>query len=141
MATLAVNKTDVQKFAASATDDQVDALLEGTLATARRLAPCLKADVTTLTDDQAAEAKDIIVGVVLRRLEVGAGTTTNLIAGPYQEVQAQPSQDPRRSSKFTPGEVRDLQAICSVQKGGAFTITLGYDATDALAEDWTPADA
>ena len=139
MATLTVTRQDVQVFATSASNAQVDALLAGTLARAKRIAPCLfSEDPTPPSADALAEAKDIIVQAVVRNIEAGTGEVTTLIAGPMQQTV---DTTKRRTVRLRPDEIRELQNLCGIKRGGAFTIALGYDATDFGTEDWTPDDA
>lgn len=133
MAALTIDRADVQKFVPGASDDVVDEILAGTMARARRIAPCLAAE--DLSDDIKAEARDILLNILVRAVETGTGEVTTLIAGPMQQTV---DTTKRRAQRFRPDEIRELQALCGIQKGGAYTITLGYDANDAYAEEWTP---
>lgn len=134
MAAITVTRGEVQAFLPGASDAIVDALIEGTLARAALLAPCLLDD-DDLTDTQIAAARDILLGVIIRAVEAGSGETINIIAGPFQ--QGFDSQK-RRNARFKPDEIRDLQALCGIKRGGAFTIVLTHDDYDYLQEDMTP---
>jgi len=114
--------SDVTVFSPNASEDMVEALIAGTVARAARFAPCLKED--SLDEVSLAAAKDILIGVVLRALEAGTGEVTSLMAGSFQQ-NIDTTQ--RRVQRFRPDEIRELQQICGITKGGAFTITLGED--------------
>lgn len=123
--------SDVTVFSPNASEDMVEALIAGTVARAARFAPCLKED--DLDADSVAAAKDILVGVILRALEAGTGEVTSLMAGSFQQNI---DTTKRRVQRFRPDEIRELQQICGITRGGAFTITLGEDVIeeDVVAE-------
>jgi hypothetical protein len=117
-----ITVSDVMTFSPNASEDVVEALIAGTIARAARFAPCIKGD--DLDEDSVAAAKDVLVGVILRAIEVGAGETTTMMAGSFQQTI---DTTKRRVQRFRPDEIRELQAICGITRGGAFTITLGQD--------------
>lgn len=121
-----ITVADVTTFSPNASEDAVEALIAGTVARAALLAPCLKED--GLDEDSAAAAKDILVGVILRALESGTGEVSSLMAGSFQQ-QIDTTQ--RRTQRFRPDEIRELQRICGITRGGAFTIELGQDEVDS----------
>lgn len=134
MAAVVILKDDVQTFLPGASDAIVEALIAGTMARAALFAPCIVDD--DLAANLAAAAKDILLGVIIRAVEAGSGETINIIAGPFQ--QGMDSQK-RRNARFKPDEIRDLQTLCGIRRGGAFTITLTRDDNDYLLEDTTMA--
>jgi hypothetical protein len=134
--TVQISPGDVLVFLPGANEALVQAIIDGTMARARRLAPCL-ADESEDADFLAA-AKDILVGIVVRAVEVSGGETVNIIAGPFQQGL---DSSKRRATRFRPDEIRDLQALCGIRRGGAFTITLTHDDNDAFIEDVTVDDA
>jgi len=121
-----ITVSDVTTFSPNASEDAVEALIAGTLARAAKIAPCLKGD--DLDEDSMAAAKDVLVGVILRALEVGTGEVTTMMAGSFQQTI---DTTKRRAQRFRPEEIRELQQICGITRGGAFTITLGQDEIDA----------
>jgi hypothetical protein len=121
-----ITVSDVNVFSPNASQDAVEALIAGTVARAARFAPCLKGD--DLDEDSAAAAKDILVGVILRALEAGTGEVASLMAGSFQQTI---DTTRRRVQRFRPDEIRELQQLCGITRGGAFTITLGEDDVDA----------
>jgi hypothetical protein len=125
---------DVAPFAPTANAALVQALIDGTVARAARLAPCIKDD--NLDEDSVAAAKDILVQVVARAVETGTGQVTTISAGSFSQSV---DTTQRRTTRFRPDEIRELQQICGVTRGGAFTIALTYDSSDALTEDFSPA--
>ena len=125
MAAVIIETNDVQVFAPGASEDVIRDLIAGTMARAALLAPCLK--TSTLTDDAAAAAKDILVGVIVRAIESGSGEITSMMAGSFQQTV---DTTKRRAQRFRPDEIRELQALCGITRGGAFTIALAYDPND-----------
>lgn len=133
MASIEVSNADIWAHLPGASQEVVEQLIAGTMARAGILAPCLLTD--TLTAPVVAAARDILISVVVRAIEVSGGEVTTLIAGPMQQTM---DTTKRRAQRFRPDEIRELQHLCGIKRGGAFTITQGYDAYDAMAEDWTP---
>jgi hypothetical protein len=129
VASVSIETDDVKVFALNASDDVIERLIAGTLARAALFAPCLKG--SDLSEDAAAAAKDILIGVVVRALEAGTGEITSMMAGSFQQ---QIDTTKRRAQRFRPDEVRELQSLCGIRRGGAFTIALTYDAADANVE-------
>lgn len=132
MAAVVISVDDIQALTPSANSAVIQRLLTGTLARAKRLAPCLAKD--DLDDDVAAAARDILIDIIMRAIEIRTGETTNLIAGPYQQGI---TSDPRGKERFRPNEIRELQELCGMKRGGAFSIALTYDGDDAFTEDVT----
>jgi hypothetical protein len=120
---------DVHPFVLNANEELIQALIDGTLARAAMFAPCIKGD--DLDEDSEAAAKDILVQVIARATEVGSGQITNISAGGFSQSV---DTTHRRTTRFRPDEVRELQKICGITRGGAFTISMTYDTPDGVIE-------
>lgn len=94
------------------------AMIADALALAARHAPCILGD--TLDDSDAAAAKAVIRGAILRWHDSGNGAYVQQQAGQYQMTT---DNRQTRKSLFFPSEINELQAICGTQRAGsAFTI-------------------
>lgn len=116
---------DVRPFVLAGDEDVIEALITGTLARAAMLAPCLASgdlDVHT-----AAAAKDILVQIIARATEVGTGQVTTISAGSFSQAI---DTTQRRVERFRPDEIRELQRLCGIKRGGGYTIALTYDTPD-----------
>ncbi|MFV8173404.1 hypothetical protein [Mycolicibacterium peregrinum] len=89
-------------------------MIDDALALAKRVAPCVFED----DFEDAAAAKAILRGAVLRWNEQGFGAGPDLQFGPYQ---VQPKGTVRRFL-FFPSEVNELSALCGGKRGKAFSI-------------------
>lgn len=100
----------------------VDVMVAAANARASRVAPCLADTETPPTEDQLAEAKLVLIGMVKRWTEAGAGAISQQSAGPFQM-----SVDTRQRTGFNPwpSEIEALQDICSdgTASTQAFSIT------------------
>ena len=100
----------------------VDVMVAAANARASRVAPCLADTATPPSDDQLAEAKLVLIGMVKRWTEAGAGAISQQSAGPFQM-----SVDTRQRTGFNPwpSEIEALQDICSdgTASTAAFSIT------------------
>ena len=105
----------------------VDVMVAAANARASRVAPCLAWDGTVAdqpvpSEDQLAEAKLVLIGMVKRWTEAGAGAISQQSAGPFQM-----SVDTRQRTGFNPwpSEIEALQDICSdgTASTKAFSIT------------------
>lgn len=101
---------EVLVFFPSANRDQVAALIEGAVARAVLVAPCLGEPEFT----NYAALKGIIRDAVLRRVEGSTGVLATQTAGPFGQ-----SFDTRTSPRalFFPSEIHELQALCAAQAG------------------------
>ena len=124
-----IEVADITPFAPSASEAVIQQLIDGTIARAARIAPCLKSD--DLDEDSAVAAKDILIGVIARATEVGTGEVTTISAGPASQTI---DTTARRTTRFRPDEIRELQSLCGISRGGAFTITLMHDDADVGIE-------
>jgi hypothetical protein len=117
MATLGLMPTDLEPFGLM---DSIKAqvMIDDALAMARMVAPCLGADA--LTADQAAAAKAVVRGAVLRWHEAGdAGLTQRQqTIGPASIGESFDNRQNRRGM-FWPTEIHQLQAICRTVSGTA----------------------
>lgn len=120
---------DVRPFIVSGNDEAIQALIDGTLARAAMLAPCLA--VGDLDANVEAAAKDILVQVITRAVETGTGQVTTMSAGGFSQSV---DTTQRRVTRFRPDEIRELQQLCGIRRGGAFTITTMYDTPDGAVE-------
>lgn len=94
------------------------AMVVDAVALATMVAPCLAND--SLTPLQAAAAKAILRGAVLRWNDSGSGAVSQQVAGPFQ-MSIDTKQ--ARRTMFWPSEVIELQRICKGGgDGGAFSI-------------------
>lgn len=95
--------------------EQVELMVQAANAKASRVAPCLAWDGTVTdepapTDDQLAEAKLVLVGMVKRWAEAGSGAYQATVSGPFQATV-----DTRQRSGYNPwpSEIKALQDICT----------------------------
>lgn len=95
------------------------AMIADALALAKMVAPCLKG--SDLDDDDAAAAKAIIRGAILRWNEAGAGGSTTNRQEMAGGMQINTAVTPVRKAMFWPAEISDLQKICK-QSSGAYSI-------------------
>ena len=98
---------DLIPFAPNLSEDKADVMIADALALAARVAPCLLGD--ELPEADAAAAKAILRGAILRWNDQGTGEQPQLVAGIFQ---MNPSQGQPRRSLLLPSEIKDLTAIC-----------------------------
>jgi hypothetical protein len=91
---------------------KAQAMIEDAVAIAATVAPCILTD----SFQNAAAAKAIIRGAVLRWNEAGSGATTSETIGPWSSSTSAP-----RKGMFWPSEITDLQKLCSTSSG-AFAV-------------------
>lgn len=103
-----VKKTDLP--ASVQAEELVQAWLDGANATAARVAPCLVSDDPAPTSAMLSEAKLVLIGMVSRWAEAGAGALQSQTAGPFGQTI-----DTRVKTGFNPwpSEVVRLQQICA----------------------------
>lgn len=94
-------------------DDELETMLAGLNAKASRVAPCLTATDPAPTDDQLAEAKLILLGVVKRWAEAGSGAFTQKMetTGPYTNMATVDTRN-RTGYNLWPTEISQLQDLC-----------------------------
>lgn len=85
--------------------------LNGANASARRVAPCLFDEPTS---DQLDEAKLVLVGVIIRWSQAGAGgvSTAQQMAGPLSEMIVHDTKV-KTGYNLWPSEIKRLQEICA----------------------------
>jgi len=125
MATI-ISVTDLP--AALQSSELIDVMVAAANAKASRVAPCLTWDGTVTdqpapTADQLAEAKLVLIGMVKRWTETGAGALQQQTAGPFGMTV-----DTRQRTGYNPwpSEIEALQEICAdgtTTSSGAFSIT------------------
>lgn len=98
---------DLIPFAPNLSEDKAEVMIIDALALAARVAPCLLGD--ELPEADAAAAKAILRGAILRWNDQGTGEQPQLVAGIFQ---MNPSQGQPRRSLLLPSEIKDLTAIC-----------------------------
>ncbi len=101
-----ISVSDLQALKPGLEDGPAQRLIDGTLARAALVAPCI------LTDEFAygAAASAILVDVILRRLEVGVGSAVQTeTAGPMSRTFFASSG----RALFWPAEITELQALCA----------------------------
>lgn len=132
MATI-ILKTDLPTALQSA--ELVDVMVAAANAKASRVAPCLAWDGTVTdqpapTEDQLAEAKLVLIGMVKRWTEAGAGALQSQQAGPYGMTV-----DTRQRTGYNPwpSEIEALQEICSTGKVGREAFSIDTASTMTLA--------
>lgn len=97
-------------------------MIQGAIARAAQIAPCLLAD--EFTQEDAARA--IILDALVRRADTSGGVVTQQTAGPFSQ-----SVDSRSTTNlFTAQERADLAALCG---GGAAARTI--DTAPAITQD------
>lgn len=100
-------------------DTKAQEMINDALGLASLAAPCL-ATPDNLTPIQAAAAKAILRGAVLRWNESGVGAVATQTMGPMSVMLD--TKQPRRSM-FWPSEIADLQKVCKGgSDGGAFSV-------------------
>jgi hypothetical protein len=107
-------------------------LIDGTVARAAALAPCILDDDFPFND--AAQA--VLIDVILRRAEVGAGAIQSETAGPHSRTYWPPAANGR--ALFWPGEIAELQGLClatSADQGAGGAIP-AYAMPDAPPDLW-----
>lgn len=82
-------------------------LIDGTVARAAAFAPCILDDAFPF--DDAATA--VLIDVILRRTEVGAGAIQSETSGPHSRTYWPPGTGGR--ALFWPGEIAELQGFCT----------------------------
>lgn len=126
MAILSITHADLLPFASDLSEAKANAMIDDTLARAKRLAPCLAGEVT---DDVAAAARAILRRIILRWHDSGSGAIqqTSFTTGPYTEQQTIDTRT-REKAMFWPTEIKELQDLCrevTHEKGQAFSINMG----------------
>lgn len=121
MATI-ITTTDLPDDLRTALGGLLDTVVDGLNAKASRVAPCLASTDPQPTADQVAEAKLILIGIVKRWAEAGAGAFQSQQAGPFGVTL-----DTRQRTGYNmwPSEIEQLQALCkAIGEGGrqAFSI-------------------
>lgn len=113
----------------------VDAMVAGANATAARVAPCLVSTDPAPTDDQLAEAKLVLIGMVSRWADAGSGALASQTAGPFGQTL-----DTRQKTGYNPwpSEIQRLQGICSTGASGAFSVDTAPSLSGVHA-DWCTA--
>lgn len=123
MAQLAIEPGDVTPFITSGYgDDTIETMITGTIARASQFAPCIKD--TDLDEDTVNAMRDILINVIVRAMETGSGQITTMSAGGFSQSI---DTTARRSQRFRPDEIRELQSLCGISRGGAFMIDLGSE--------------
>lgn len=109
-----------QKVVAQLEDDQLTTMLAGLNAKASRVAPCLK---DTTDEGLIAEAKLILMGVVSRWAEAGAGAFTQKMetTGPMTNMVTVDTKQ-RTGYNLWPSEIAQLQDLCRTAGTSAFTV-------------------
>lgn len=115
MPAVTITPSDLTPFADIA-PAKAEAMIEDALAIAATVAPCVLDDEFT----QAAAAKAIIRGAILRWHDADAGSVTTERAG---QVSITRDNSVARKGMFWPSEVLALQKLCGSQRSGkAFTV-------------------
>lgn len=114
---------DIQVRDLQALQPQLDAgvaqrLIDGTVARAAALAPCILAEDFPYTE--AAQA--IICDVILRRAEAGLGVVQSETAGPMSRTFFPAAATGR--ALFLPGEIAELQALCTAASAAPADVAL-----------------
>lgn len=109
---------------------QLELMLAGANAKAKRIAPCLADDADPApTADQLDEAKLVLLGAIIRWAQAGSGALQQQAAGPFSVTT-----DTRQRGGYNlwPSEIEQLQSICrGGSNSGAFSIdTAGPDLTN-----------
>jgi hypothetical protein len=84
------------------------AMIDDAMAMAARVAPCINSADFAYPD----AARAVIRGAILRWHEAGNGSSTQLVAGPFQQATSTP-----RKGMFWPSEISDLTAMCASSTG------------------------
>lgn len=128
-----ITVTDLPAVVQSA--ELVDTMVAAANAKASRVAPCLTwadedDDHPAPSADRLAEAKLVLIGMVVRWNDAGSGALASRNAGPFGETI-----DTRQRTGFNPwpSEIEALQEICSVAGSGG--------TGRAFEVDTMPADA
>lgn len=124
MVSVGITPNDLLMFRPELSGDKASEMIADALAMARLVAPCLA--TSDLTPDQAAAAKAVIRGAIIRWDEVGEGALTQRqqTIGPAMLGESFDTRQTRRGM-FWPSEIDQLQEICRLVSGetsGAFTI-------------------
>lgn len=101
MPAVSIISDDLRVFVPNLDPAQVDVLIQGALARAAVVAPCILDDDFTYAD----AAGDIIRDIILRRLETGSGALRSKTAGPFSETY--------EPVHLRPGDISALQGLCS----------------------------
>lgn len=96
---------DIQALSPGLDSAMVQRLIDGTLARAALVAPCLAVEGFAYED----AAKAVLVDVVLRRAETGTGVVQSEAAGPMSRTYFSSAR-----ALFWPAEVAELQALCAL---------------------------
>lgn len=105
MPAVLITPADLAPFA-TIDSAKAGAMIADVMASAVRVAPCLRDE--TLTDDLAAAAKAILRGALLRWNDQGSGATTTVTTGAFSAT----TQAAERRGLLWPSEVTDLQDVC-----------------------------
>ncbi len=120
MAAVALTPADLAPFA-SIPVAKAQAMIDGVVARAAQVAPCITD--ATLSATNSAAARDILIEAILRRNDAGSGAIASQTAGPFG--QTLDTRNPRKVT-FWPSEIEELEAICANHRGatggGAFSI-------------------
>lgn len=94
-------------------------MVAGANALTSRVAPCLVDTDPAPSEDQLAEARLVLIGMVQRWSEAGSGAFSQESAGIFSQ-----SVDTRSRTGMNPwpSEIQRLQAICTTGKSGAFSV-------------------
>ncbi|WNN95738.1 head-to-tail adaptor [Gordonia phage Fribs8] len=103
--------SDLSPFDDDLTEGEATPMIRSAWARAISVAPCLGTAYDDLTDVQKEIVKDVLRGAILRWAERGAGAVTQRNAGDYGETLKGGN-----GGLFQPGEIRDLQDVCSEHK-------------------------
>ena len=125
-----VAKTDLPSAVQS--EELVQAWLDAANALAARVAPCLVSTDPAPSVGQLAEAKLVLIGMIVRWKDAGAGALASQTAGPFGQTL-----DTRVKTGYNPwpSEVERLQAICASGAGRAFEINTIPD-MNAFWREW-----
>lgn len=112
-----IDKTDLP--VALQTADSIDLMVAGANAAAARVAPCLVATDPPPSNEQLAEARLILLGMIQRWTEAGSGAFQQQTAGPFGVVV----DTRQKSSGFRPwpSEIADLQTLCATDSDSRVT--------------------
>lgn len=131
--TVLLELDDLTPFAPDIDPTKAEAMIADAVAMASISAPCLQTP-DSLTPIQAAAAKAIIRGAVLRWNETGAGALSAQAMGPFS-VTLDTRQG--RRTMFWPSEITELQKVCRGEgDGGAFSIDTAAQPMRSHAVFW-----
>ena len=97
-----IDRDDLLPFAPEISTEQAEAMITGTLARAALIAPC----ITDPDFPYADAAKSILVRVIVRWHDAGAGNVTSVTKGPFGETRTLSRE------LFWPSELTELQNLC-----------------------------